>query len=88
MIMNEYIKQHVGPESFTIANRHYEKRTGFKRHKKATFIFEVCVQWKYGSTYWVVMKDIKDSHLLKFYKYSISVDIQHGPEIPGGCPTQ
>ena len=88
IIVNYYIKQRVGPDSLTTTNTHYEKSNGFKVYNEATHICEVCVQWRYRSTYWVVMKDIKDSHPVEFSKYDISVDIQQDPEITGGCPTQ
>ena len=60
MIVNGYIKQLVVPDSLTIRNSLYDKRNGFKIHKRATSFCEVCLKWKYRSTYWVMIKDIID----------------------------
>ena len=60
--MNKYIKQRVGRDSLITTNRKYEKRNRLKRHKRDRRVCDVCVQLKSGSTYWVVMKYIKDSN--------------------------
>ena len=64
MIVDDYIKQSVATDYFTIAKSHYETNNGFKILNRDTHFCEVCEKCKDGSTYWVAMKYIKVSHPL------------------------
>ena len=37
-------------------------KSGTKQRKNTTKVWEVCIQWKDGSTKWNKLKDIKDSY--------------------------
>ena len=50
------------------------------RELRGPHVFVGCVlKWKYVTTYWVSMKDIKDSQPVELDEYETSADIKHDP---------
>ena len=54
-------------------------RSGQKRPKLTTRGWELCVQWKDGSTNWIALKDLKDSYPLELADYAIDNKLQDEP---------
>ena len=41
--------------------------------------WQLCVQWRDGSTPWQYIKDLKESHLVETAEYSVAQEIYHDP---------
>ena len=55
------INHRVGLNDVPISEINFETENSFKSRKRTTCVWKVCVKWKYGSKYWVVIKDVKYS---------------------------
>ena len=55
-------------------------KSGTKRRKNRTKVWEVCIQWKDGSTTQNKLKDIKDSYLVQTAEYAVENIILEDPE--------
>jgi hypothetical protein len=47
--------------------------------KRSTIGWQVCFQWKDGSTSWENLADLKESHLLETAEYAVTQGIDHEP---------
>ena len=55
-------------------------RCNTKRRKMTTKGWEICVQWKDGSTSWIALKDIKNLYPIEAAKYAVSNKIADEPQ--------
>ena len=54
-------------------------RTGTKRRRETTKGIEVLVQWKYGSTTWVTLTDMKNLYPVQMAEYAVQHRIAGDP---------
>jgi hypothetical protein len=47
--------------------------------KRSTIGWQVCCQWKDGSTSWENLADLKESHPIETAEYAVTKDIDHEP---------
>ena len=59
---------------------------GMKRKKRTKQGWEICVQWKNGSTNWTALKDLKDSYPIDLVDYEVTNKIQDEPEFAWWVP--
>jgi len=52
---------------------------GLQRRKRTTRGWEICVQWKDGSTDWIALKDLKDSYPVELAEYAVTAKIDDEP---------
>ena len=57
-----------------------------KRKKRTTRGWEICVQWKDGSTNWIALKDLKDSYPVDLSNYAVTNKIQDEPAFAWWVP--
>ena len=57
-----------------------------KRKKMTTQGWEICVQWKDGSTDWIKLKDLKDTYPVELAEYSINAGISDEPAFAWWVP--
>ena len=57
-----------------------------KRKKRTTQGWEICVQWKDGSTNWIALKDLKDSYPVDLAEYAVINKIQNEPAFAWWVP--
>ena len=50
-----------------------------KQRKMTTLVWQLCIQWKDGSTYWVALKDIKQSYPVDLADYAKRIKIDDEP---------
>ena len=55
-------------------------RTGTKRCRDTTKAVEFLVQWEYGRTTWVTLKDMKNSYPVQMDKYAVQRRFSGKPE--------
>ena len=60
--------------------------SGTKRRQETTKGWELLVQWKYGATLWVPLKDMKESYPVQTCEYSILVRIYEEPSFAWWTP--
>ena len=60
------------------ADRYISVR-GRQYPKKTTVGWQLCVQWKDGSTSWERLADLKESNPIEVAEYAVSANIQHEP---------
>ncbi len=46
---------------------------------RSTIGWQLCCQWKDGSTSWIDLKDLKESHPVQTTEYAKTIGIDHGP---------
>jgi hypothetical protein len=54
---------------------------GWTYMKRSTIGWQVCCQWKDGSTSWENLADLKDSHPLETAEYAVTQGIDHEPAL-------
>jgi hypothetical protein len=54
--------------------------------KRSTIGWQVCCQWKDGSTSWENLADLKESHPLEINKYAVTQGIAHKPAFTWWVP--
>jgi len=47
--------------------------------KRNTIGWQICCQWKDGSTSWENLSDLKESHPLETAEYAVTNDTDHKP---------
>eukprot|EP00980_Cylindrotheca_fusiformis_P025867 scaffold14744_cov71-Cylindrotheca_fusiformis.AAC.1 len=59
---------------------------GLTRKKRTTRGWEVCVQWKDGSTDWIALKDLKDSYPVELAEYAVNNKLHEEPAFAWWVP--
>ena len=69
-----------------VADTAIKKEDGFTvgfnsnvHHKKTTCGWDICVEWRDGSTSWLPLKDVKDANPLELAQYAIANQISEEP---------
>eukprot|EP00978_Attheya_sp_CCMP212_P028675 scaffold99696_cov50-Attheya_sp.AAC.1 len=64
----------------------YETQRGLTRNVRTTKGWEICVQWKDGSTDWIALKDLKESYPVELAEYAINIKIDDEPAFAWWVP--
>ena len=59
---------------------------GWRKQKRRTRGWQLCIQWKDGSTSWVDLKDVKESNPVKVAEYALEASISNEPEFSWWIP--
>ena len=59
MLLDDIIDYRRNNDTVHKSDALIETSTGNRRRKMTKKGWEICVLWKYGSTYWIALKDIK-----------------------------
>ena len=80
LMMDKIIDHRKDPEvAISKENSICVTQHGRRRVKRMTKGWDICVQWKDGSTSWITLKDIKNSYPVKLAEYAISNGIDDEP---------
>ena len=60
--------------------------SGVKRRRETTTGWELLVQWKDGSTNWIVLKDLKASYPVQIAEYAAQAKISEEPAFAWWVP--
>ena len=73
-------------KAVTMKNAFITSKNGVKRRKETTKGYQICVQWKDGSTTWNTMKDIKDSYPVQLAEFAFENGIHKEPAFAWWVP--
>ena len=73
------IVDHLKGDDAVPADEGFTEFRGRKYPKRTTRGWKLCVQWKDGSTSWVALKDLKESHPIQVAEYAVINNLVHEP---------
>ena len=85
-MFDEIINHRRLPDTIGKSDAFYNTHTGMRRQKYTTRGWELCVQWKDGSSQWIAIKDIKNSYPIELAEYSINNKIHDEPAFAWWVP--
>ena len=86
LLMDEIIDHRTDATAITIEEGTYLTERGLPRKKRTTRGWEICVQWKDGSTTWIALKDMKNAYPVQLAEYAVSNKIQDEPAFAWWVP--
>ena len=86
LLMDEIIDHRKNTDAIEKKDGVYITRQGTKRHKMTTRGWELCVQWKDGSSNWVALKDLKHAYPVELAQYSIANNLEDEPAFAWWVP--
>jgi len=85
-MLDEIIDHCVDGSAISIKDGTFTTQQGYKQKNKTTRGWELCVQWKGGSTDWVQLKDMKDSYPIEVAEYAKNLGLEHEPAFAWWVP--
>ena len=67
-------------------NAFFTTHMGIRRRKQTTRGWDICVEWKDGTSQWIAMKDMKNSYPIELAEYATNNDIAHEPAFAWWVP--
>ena len=86
MIINEILDHQMTGSAMNENEGTFNSRSDMKRKKRTTQVWEICVQWKDGSTNWTALKDMKDYYPVDLADYEGTNNIQDEPAFAWWVP--
>jgi Reverse transcriptase (RNA-dependent DNA polymerase) len=86
-MLREIIDHRTSADALKLDDAYYfDKRSGKKKLKQTTKGWDLCVQWNDGSTTWVPLKDIKESHPVEVAEYAVHMKLVSEPAFAWWVP--
>lgn len=79
MLLKEIIDHRKNGNAVAVDDGYVMTKSGNKVPRKTTIGWDLMVEWKDGSSSWVALKDIKESHQLEVAEYAINNKIAEEP---------
>lgn len=86
MLLDEIIDHRTTGEEVKKGDEFIITRSNTKRRLMTTKGWEICVQWKDGSTDWISLKDLKNSYPIELATYAINNKISDEPAFAWWIP--
>ena len=86
MMLDEIIDHRTTKDAISKAEGTFTTNRGVKRKKQTTRGWEICVQWKDGSTDWITLKELKESYPVELAEYAIANKIDDEPAFAWWIP--
>ena len=86
MLFSKIIDHRVTQDAIPKSQGTFITPSGAIRKKRTTRGWELCVQWKGGSTEWVELKDLKESYPVQLAEYAVQNGIQDEPAFAWWVP--
>jgi hypothetical protein len=84
--MDEIIDHRKNESAIEMKDAFYVTKQGTKRRKITTRGWEICVQWKDGSSHWIALKDLKNSYPVELAEYAVTNKIDNEPAFAWWIP--
>ena len=79
LLFDSIVDHRKDANAMTLSDQIFVDSRGKKQYKRSTKGWEVCVQWKDGSTSWEKLADFKECYPIQTAEYAISQSIDHEP---------
>ena len=86
LMLDEIVDHRSNDKAITKEDGFTTTPHGTRRRKLTTRGWELCVNWKDGSSNWVALKDLKDSYPIELAEYSINNKIDNEPAFAWWVP--
>ena len=86
LMLDEIIDHRSDKSVIPIYQAFYTTPTGRSTRRRTTKGWELCVQWKDGSSHWVALKDLKNSYPIETADYAIANLIDNMPAFAWWVP--
>ena len=86
LMIDEIIDHRSNQDALTHEHAFYTTSTGRSTRRRTTKGWELCVQWKDGSSHWVALKDLKNSYPLETADYAVANLIDDQPAFAWWVP--
>lgn len=79
MLLDEIIDHRTTSEAVPKSEGYITTKNGTKRKVRTTKGWQLCIQWRDGSTNWIPLKDVKESNPVELAQYAIEKGIANEP---------
>jgi hypothetical protein len=79
ILLDEIVDHRCTDRAIKLADQKAMRANGKTYLRRLTFGWQLCCQWKDGSSSWVNLADLKDSHPIEVAKYAKILGIDHEP---------
>ena len=86
LMLDEIIDHRSNQDAITKKDAFYTTTTGRKTRRRTTKGWQLCVQWKDGSSHWIELKDLKHSYPIEVAEYALSNQIADQPAFAWWVP--
>eukprot|EP00978_Attheya_sp_CCMP212_P008877 scaffold20848_cov68-Attheya_sp.AAC.1 len=86
MMLDKIIDHRILESAIPKSKGTYETQRGLTQNVRTTKGWEICVQWKDGSTDWIALKDLKESYPVELAEYAINSKIDDEPAFAWWVP--
>ena len=86
LLLSEIIDHRQNDDSIPLDGSFYTTASGSKRRVRTTKGWDLCVQWKDGTTNWISLKDMKNSNPVDVAQYAKDNSIDHLPAFAWWVP--
>eukprot|EP00978_Attheya_sp_CCMP212_P003963 scaffold8437_cov60-Attheya_sp.AAC.3 len=86
MMLDEIVDHRILETAIPKSKGTYETQRGLTRNIRTTKGWEICVQWKDGSTDWIALKDLKELYPVELAEYAINSKIDEEPAFAWWVP--
>jgi hypothetical protein len=86
LMMDEITDHRSTDEAVREEDAFYITESGLRRRRNTTKGWEVCIQWKDGSSNWVALKDVKNTYPVELAEYAVANQIHNRPAFAWWVP--
>ena len=87
LVMKEIIDHRSDPKvALPISESHYVNNKGTRVNRRTTKGWELCVEWRDGSTDWIALKDLKQSYPVELARYATINNLDKQPAFAWWVP--
>ena len=79
LLIDSIVDYRKNDKALSLEDQKIVTSDGKKARRRSTAGYQLCIQWKDGSTSWQSLKDMKDSHPIQTAEYAIAQEIDHEP---------
>jgi hypothetical protein len=86
ILLDEIVDHRCTDTAIKLADQKVVRANGRTYLRRSTIIWQLCCQWKDGSSSWVNLADLKESHPIEVAKYAKILGMTMNQLSTGGCP--
>jgi hypothetical protein len=86
VLLDEIVDHRRLPTAIKLADQNVIRANGRTYLKRSTIGWQICCQWKDGSSSWENLSNLKESHPIETSEYAKIIGIDHEPAFNWGVP--